>query len=146
MILLSLESAWPFQSYVSKCEHNHFNFSNFQFFLHLLCLTSSGHPSPSLAVCWLDLAGPGWTWLIPSAQKFVSIIEYISTERRMRQKCHARFRLQITGSFNKVQFFYQSLNVLKIVYENVYENVRRNVYEHVKVTLHHTYIVLRMRR
>ena len=68
----------------------------------------------------------------------------------MRQKCHVRFRLRITGSFNEVLFFYQPLNALKIVYENVlqnvYESVRQNVYEHVKVALCHTYIVLRMRR
>ena len=75
---------------------------------------------------------------------------YTTTERQMRQKCHARFRLWITGSFNEVRFFYQSLNALKIVYENVlqnvYENVQQNVYQHVKVALRHTYIVLRMRR
>ena len=68
----------------------------------------------------------------------------------MRQKCHARFWLQITGSFKEVRFFYQSLNAVKIVYQNVlqnvYENVQRNVYEHVKVALRHTYIVLRMRK
>ena len=126
---------------MSLNEHNHFNFSNFHFSLHLLCLTSSGYPSPSLAVCWLDLANTSSTQI-----RFDHFYE-----RRMRQKCHARFRLRITGSFNEVQFFYQSLNILKIMYENVllrnvYENVRRNVYEHIKVALHHTYIVLRMRR
>ena len=68
----------------------------------------------------------------------------------MRQKCHARFRLWITGSFNEVRFFYQSLNALKIMYENVlqnvYETVQQNVYEHIKVTLCHTYVVLHIRR
>ena len=71
-------------------------------------------------------------------------------ERQMRQKCHARFRLRITGSFNEVRFFYQSLNALKIMHENVlqnvYETVRQNVYEYIKVALCHTYIVLRIRR
>ena len=104
--------------HVSKCEHNHFNFSNF----HFSC-TCCVWPQVATPLChWLCA---GWTWLIPPAHKLVSIIEYISTKRRMRQKCHCK--ISVTDNWF-IQWSAVFLSIIKRSKNRVWERSTKRLW------------------